>query len=764
MKKLTLYLIIFISLFVGTATCVVVNGYHNYTKEQLNQSKTEVTAENTALTQLASNVLNTEFYSGSIEFSDSTKSTLVSGTFSYINSNELQAEIHLTGKFNNIPITASVALIDEYVYIDYNNTKIKLKTSDFLKSVNDVISVINTSTNSELAEIDTSALTSLISNITTTTYGSGYIINANIPNLCDIYIKTDSNYIPEQILASNIVFGNNTYSLNIIAKQQKSEINIENDSYLDATPALNYAAPLINTLNQGNLSISGTLNISGTEAKLRAYIPKEKNTIIGYIEFLGFKINYQIENNFVIIDLYGNIYKTTTSNLVNLIQDILPNKTGTTSLTNIISSTNISATIENNLITNCFIDMSGTTIDISIGKTLIMPAQIDDSSARDLNELKSLIENLLPLVSSTYSADVAINTENININGKLYAEIDFKSTAINTLAFEGKINNLNTIVVYTSTATYINVDNNKIRLSNTALCQIITTLSELTGGDISSVAEKIKIDSALLKNISLDHKSIELKLNDNSLKLTINPATVTLDLNTTNLNASFIITPNSTAYKYINKLVNDEEFKSFDNTPTLINALKNTLKQDNISFSGSINIDILGLTYKNIGVDILSNQSGNTQIVLSNLPTDSIITYLSNINFKDQTSTITIDNNFVTIYTTVTHRVTNKVTCIFNKTIPIQEFSLDNLYEIMSMRKSIIEKLKSGNTTEFSSNLSTDCVDILNSSTRIDLSRLAPNLFNELLAEFNYSTRIDSATLIINIQDKLNIKLQLFAK
>ena len=100
MKKFIICTIIFLSVFLGTATCVVVNGYNSYQQNKDNHISTlNKNPNSSVLTSLASNVLSLEEFSGEFTLKDN-KSINLSGTFAIENKNsQIILEKYLTAPF-----------------------------------------------------------------------------------------------------------------------------------------------------------------------------------------------------------------------------------------------------------------------------------------------------------------------------------------------------------------------------------------------------------------------------------------------------------------------------------------------------------------------------------------------------------------------------------------------------------------------------------------------------------------------------------------
>ena len=765
MKKFILYAIIFLSLFVGTATCVVANGYSNYIKQDNNT--TTSTTEESPLTTLASNILSSENYSGCISITDNTNTTRLNGTFSYVNNGKISFQLTLDGEVYNTEIQTDVKYIDEQIFIDFNNKKVMLNTTDLISALNGVISSINTSANSSIPTIDMNYAQSLLSNITTSQLGQGYLIQAKLPNLCDIYITTDNNYIPSQILITNLYVDNNYFTINIKGQQSLATIqSVDKSEYLNIGPTLSYISPIINTLTQGDLCVAGTIDLNGIKINTKAYFI-DNNVVIGELKYNNLSANFQIKDGYFYIKLYNNVFKLTLQDVIDLINKYIPKTFDQQPnlADEIFKDFKFSLTLNNDKISKINATYDNLSISVEIGKTIYKPELISSNKYLDKNDIILLIDGFKNIFAIEYSLDLSLDYNNINIYGNTYLKLNEQLSSLKALYFSGKILNIDTTIVYNETETFINIANNKIKLQNASILKVIEIISnELSKTSGTTVNLPTSIDISILNNITLNGRTITYNNNTTSAKLISYGNTFKLTANTTNTQITANIYPNDNCYARILKTINTTEYKSFDNTPELLSALLNTLNENEHHFSGNIDIKILDMSYKNISVDIKANKlTGKIVITLDNLPTDSILTYLSNTYYKNQKSVITIQNNQISIYTTVTLRATNKTVCITNKTITLEEFNVDNLYDILSMRKSIINKLKDNSSDKSGhlTNLTTDFIDVYKQYATVDLSKLMGNEDINLNVQFNYSSKITAAILNLNINKLLSINVNL---
>lgn len=768
MKKFLIYSIIFLSVFVGTATCVIYNGYSSYTKNQEDNPQTENIIQESALSSLATNVMNSENYSGTISISDSNNTTNFNGEFAYCNSGAISVQLNLAGVVGNSAISAELTYLDSEAYLTVCGQKVYVSTSDLATAVNTLLVSINTTSNSNFPKLDMEFAESLLSDIKTTPYGTGYLLQLSLPNICDCFIKTDENYVPTQILVTGLNLNNNTYTINILASQTHKDITTPaKEEFLDASPLLGYLPYAINTLTQKNLAVSGTIFLGGTKVKINAYLGNS-NMIIGDLTLDQLTAKFQLSSGFLIVDLYGVTFKLSYSEVLELVNLYFPSSnTSELSIDQLINSIYLSATIDNDKIVAINANVKNIFLNLEIGQTLTHPQELDDTNALTKKDLSNTIDSFKNILSSYYSVDVNASLNGIGLSGNAYVELNENLSSLNALYFDGKLNGYDLVLIHSNNGTtYLKFAENKIKLQNTSLEKTLEILSSFIDVPTSSLSlDNINLED-ILSSLTLSGRKISVNTNNISATLTSNVNSYKLVADLSNGTILGTIFPGEKSYSRILNHINPTEFKSYDELPSLLTALKNTTQKKSLHFSGNIDISILTMmTYKNISVDITYDKHLNkTQIILTNLPTDSLITYLSNAHYYDHTCIITIQHDTISIVSSVKLRLTNRTVNLTNKSINISDFKIDNLADILCMRQSVIDLIKdnlSGETPDIISNLTSDCIDVLRHNTLVDLKNFVPDAFTHLLVEFYYDTEITKATLHCNINSILFVNIVL---
>lgn len=766
MKKFLLYLTLFISVFIGVTSCVVVNGYNNYLKAKNEiDNTTTTTDDNTVLTSIASGVMNSTNYIGTISLTDTEGNTTVAGDFNYINNDSMSVEINLSGNLNNYNFNLNAYLIAGKIYINLNDIKLCVSTDDLTSALKEVMEVINQNAGIT-SSFDINNAQDLLSNITTTEFENGYCVTAKIPELCDIYVVTNSEYLPSQIIVTNLKLNENKYTLKIYGETTEKNISpINLNEYFEIGELCLYIKPAINTFNISNLGISGTIELNGSKVTINA-IKTSNNNLIGKLNYNNLDVNFELKDGYGLIS-YNNIKLkfnySEINELLNLFVDTNTVSGSTININDLLSNLTIDTTIKNEKITNIVINHKTLTLDLSFAKSFKTYKPISEDGALSVTDVKNTIYYFSNLYTNKFSVNISANIKNVPAYGRLYIETATDYSKITSIVFDGYINNLPAYINFNDKLCLVNINNNKVKLQNASVLKLLDTIKSLVPQfDFSSINNEFNLES-IIENVKLNNNVIEYSDGKLSAKLISYNTEFKLTIATEYGKISATILPNETCYnkQLTNDVIND--YNNFDELPSLINATINTLNQDTIQFSGNINIKLKDFNYRNIGISILRiKKTGEVKITLSNLPTDFILTYVNPIYYKNQKCVITILNNKISIYTTIEHRITGRITTICNKTINASELSVNNLYDILSMRKSIIKIMDTTSANEkFNTNLSTDLIKIYNDYSTIDLKTIASNVFTNVTIQFNYDTKIRSIIANLCIKNFIYINISL---
>lgn len=766
MKKFLLYLTLFISVFIGVTSCVVVNGYNNYLKAKNETDNTTTTTDdNTVLTSIASRVMNSTNYIGTISLTDTEGNTTVAGDFNYVNADSMSVEINLNGNLNNYNFNLNAYLIAGKIYINLNDIKLCVSTDDLTSALKEVMEVINQNAGIT-SSFDINNAQDLLSNITTTEFENGYCVTAKIPELCDIYVVTNSEYLPSQIIVTNLKLNENKYTLKIYGETTEKNISpINLNEYFEIGKLCSYIKPAINTFNISNLGISGTIELNGSKITINA-IKTSNNNLIGKLNYNNLDVNFELKDGYGLVS-YNNIKLkfnySEINELLNLFVDTNTVSGSTININDLLSNLTIDTTIKNEKITNIVINHKTLTLYLSFAKSFKTYNPISEDGALSVTDVKNTVYYFSNLYTNKFSVNISANIKNVPAYGRLYIETATDYSKITSIVFDGYINNLPAYINFNDKLCLVNINNNKVKLQNASVLKLLDTIKSLVPQfDFSSINNEFNLES-IIENVKLNNNVIEYSDGKLSAKLISYNTEFKLTIATEYGKISATILPNETCYnkQLTNDVIND--YNNFDELPSLINATINTLNQDTIQFSGNINIKLKDFNYRNIGISILRiKNTGEVKITLSNLPTDFILTYVNPIYYKNQKCVLTILNNKISIYTTIEHRITGRITTICNKTINASELSVNNLYDIISMRKSIIKIMDTTSANEkFNTNLSTDLIKVYNDYSTINLKTIASNVFTNATIQFNYDTKIKSIIANLCIKNFIYINISL---
>ena len=770
MKKFLIYLTIFVAVFLGTATCIVANGYNAYLQNDNNQlNKTKNNPNSTVLTSMASNVLSSEQFGGTFNLTDNNKIDL-DGSFAIENKNGQVIDVSLKGMCGNFYVDADVQYLNNFIYIDLNNTKIKLSTEDISSGIealklatSALTNTIETSSSSELPELDTDYLMQFLDKIKTTETETGMMIELAIPDLCNLYILTNKDSLPTQILINNVVVGSSVFTLNVSCNNTQKPEAINTSEYISISPVIEYIEPALLALQEDSLGISGQIEIGGNMLFIDATL-KNKTKLSGKISFSNLTANFELKNDYLLVEFYGKVFKITIEDLKQLLEKINP----TTLQGNVsqasIDFPNITPTISDGKLSRIEIQNNQIIASFDIGKSYFDSISIKETNTKSLTELVSALENFKSIVSNEYSLNISFEQNDISMNGNVY--LTQNDLSVEKFYFSGKILDVPTTIIYENDYAYININNLKFKLSSKSLESVLNIV-------ISTIKPQSQTESSLdissLANINIinniDFSARKLSFNSNNInaEITSYPNFYKANITSNDITINSTIYTSDT-YKSIAKNLDKSEYKDYSEISALAAATMKTLEESYVHYSGKISIDLFNINIKNIGleVEIFKNEK-RIEVKLTNLPNNAILTYLSSIYYVGQNCHLTITENHVRIYTTTVVRLTGREVVVANKTIPISEFSIANLYDIMSLRKiylKAIEKSAIGAPAP-KVELSTDMLDIYQNETILTLTKFVENFASSLTITIQHVNTIESVSANLNIFSFIKINVSL---
>ena len=765
MKKFIICTIIFLSVFLGTATCVVVDGYYNYEHNKSNQSTAPVQNPNSSvLTSLASNVLGLEQFSGEFTLKDNNSINL-SGTFAIENKSSQIIDVTIKGNCGTYIVDADIQYKNNLIFINFNNSKIKLSTNDITEAINAITEVIETESSAKLPKIDTNTLLGFLDKIVITETKAGQIIELNVPNLCDLYLLTNKESIPTNILINNINVANNKFSLEVNCKQQTNIAQINEEEYLSLSPAIEYIKPTLLALNENNLAISGQIIFNGNTFFIDSTI-KNKSKMSGKVSFGNYSLLFELKNNYLLVELFGKVFKLTLDDAPEFLSLLSTLQTNTakeqTDLTSIISNLTIKPYVKNDKLSAIDITAENFDATFEITKTYFDAISIEEVETKSIKDLQAAINNFKNIISNEYSLDIDIKNANLTANGSLY--LSHNNLNLEKLYFVGNILDTPTSIYVEKNYSYCNINNLKFKLTNQSINNIANIVLSIISNPETTLDLSILEELKFINNIDFNGKTIKYKTTDISAEISSYNSFYKAKVNFDNSTITSTIYPNGT-YKYLSKSLVKEEYKDYSEVSDLLSATIKTFEENQLQYHGNISLSLFDVTIKDVGMDVSVDKNENKlEIILTNLPNNSILTYLSSINYVGQTCHLTITEHTVKIYTTTTTRLTGREVVLANKTIPLSEFSIDNLYDILCLRKSYINLIEKETNQSTTINISNDMLDINKDETILILSDFVKTFASDLTIKIKHENSIENLFGLLNIHDFIKVSINLNKK
>ena len=765
MKKFIICTIIFLSVFLGTATCVVVDGYYNYEHNKSNQSTSPVQNPNSSvLTSLASNVLGLEQFSGEFTLKDNNSINL-SGTFAIENKSSQIIDVTIKGNCGTYIVDADIQYKNNLIFISFNNSKIKMSTNDIKEAINAITEVIETESTAKLPKIDTNTLLGFLDKIVITETKTGQIIELNVPNLCDLYLLTNKESIPTHILINNINVANNKFSLEVNCKQQTNIAQINEEEYLSLSPAIEYIKPTLLALNENNLAISGQIIFNGNTFFIDSTI-ENKSKMSGKVSFGNYSLLFELKNEYLLVELFGKVFKLTLDDAPEILSLLSTLQTNTaieqTDLKTIISNLTIKPYVKNDKLSAIDITAENFDATFEISKTYFDAISIEEVETKSIKDLQVAINNFKNIISNEYSLDIDINNTTLTANGSLY--LSHNNTNLEKLYFVGNILDIPTSIYIEKNYSYCNINNLKFKLTNQSINNIANIVLSIISNPETTLDLSILEELKFINNIDFNGKTIKYKTTDISAEISSYNSFYKAKINFDNSTITSTIYPNGT-YKYLGKSLVKEEYKDYSEVSDLLSATIKTFEENQLQYHGNISLNLFDITIKDVGIDVSVDRNENKlDIILTNLPNNSILTYLSSINYVGQTCHLTITEHTVKIYTTTTTRLTGREVVLANKTIPLSEFSIDNLYDILCLRKSYINLIEKKTNQSTTINISTDMLDINKDETILILSDFVKTFASDLTIKIKHENSIENLFGLLNIHDFIKVSINLNKK
>ena len=326
---------------------------------------------------------------------------------------------------------------------------------------------------------------------------------------------------------------------------------------------------------------------------------------------------------------------------------------------------------------------------------------------------------------------------------------------------------------------YLNSGSALTKFSTSAVDEFISYFSSIYGttefdaNDLINIIEKLKLSAELKSENQIEFNTTYGKVKANIYNDSIKVSTTGLTIGNSKFTGNLKLILNSTYYKHYISEFNPEYYTDFSDIPSTTSALVNALKQGK-TMSGNIRLTLDKILFVNtdivimdIGITVKSiYKNGNLgfEINLTNLPTNSLITDLSNGKYSNHQSLIQIAGNSIRIRRAAIEKASGKTIIAVDKKINITELSTINLYDILGIKKSIVSKFNSGsagNDVNFDAIL--DGIKTTDSGLSINLSKALKgtnfNRFNVSL--ITNGSKLSSVHLNAQISKVLGIKLTL---
>ena len=795
-KRLIFNISLMILAFCATASIVVYSKYYDYSKEANTPSDSTTTntstesEESKLLNNLVSTLMSADSLSGTVIINGS-GNTNVEGQIYYDTTNSTSLYTKIGGKYKSNNINLTAGLINDDLYVNYSGVKFKINTTNAFNVVTELLGGVTDGDFSSMFNLDT--LKKLMSDMKITDGSNGgKIITINLPNITSLTIETNKSGFPTVIRSGVVSVGAERITATILLSQKAKPMpSITTTGYTNFEVDQNTTrliTTFMNIINDGGISLSGSLEVNDSSVGIiNCTIAKDLSTKV-ILTFNSINVEfYYIKNNFY-LNALGNKLKLSFSDAIKYINSVFGTNasTSTPKITMVNSTTidvlnnKIALSVKDDKLIN--ISVAGGNYSVNLNAVPTTESISFDNSNYSSISVRSLATLSKNIINASKQNQMAIEFAgsiggmNANANGYIQFTNDY---TINQLCLIGDIKDNRFAIYFKDGYYYLNSGSALTKFSTSAVDEFISYFSSIYGttefdaNELINTIEKLKLSAELKSENQIEFNTTYGKVKANIYNDSIKVSTTGLTIGNSKFTGNLKLILNSTYYKHYISEFNPEYYTDFSDITSTTSALVNALKQGK-TMSGNIRLTLDKILFVNtdivimdIGITVKSiYKNGNLgfEINLTNLPTNSLITDLSNGKYSNHQSLIQIAGNSIRIRRAAIEKASGKTIIAVDKKINITELSTINLYDILGIKKSIVSKFNSGSTgNDVNFDAILDGIKTTDSGLSINLSKALKgtnfNRFNVSL--ITNGSKLSSAHLNAQISKVLGIKLTL---
>lgn len=789
-KKIGLYSLLFVMVTLSTAAVIVfLNRQPN-----VNLVKKPTTQEDMTITNIMNATMSLDNYRATLEAQSSDKDIDLSGYISVLDLTGVpSADIYISGKFLDQPITIRAKYKNEWIYASINNFGLKIKSGDVAEIFEIVSTLLTKDSSGDGFSLD--SILSSLENMKVDKKQDSYNVSLKMPNIGDISLVADKDYIPSIIKSENItVLGKNiNFSLNGKrgAAGSVSLTSSEQKDYIDLSSSKEMIIGIANTLGGSPMVVEGSVNVFGQNADLSFIMDKNAN-IYGTLSLNNINVEIYYYNKELFIDACGTKIRCDLDDVFDILAPYfkldlneLLKQFNISKNTLCVAGMDFNFDVKNNYISGVQFSHKLVSGSLTVSNTLpvMVNAPTGYESALTSSEVVNVLNKYAYLLEEnefSFAINGNFGAAKLNLNGYLTRSDD----KLGRIYIGDRINSLPIHFWNVNNMSYLLADGLKVKFNNTFSSNMLNYVSDKFGLEMPDLNQIVEILSKMVQSldvqkdgkicatlegglvVELEEKAdcVFLKIDGNYLNEEVN---ISISLyNNSSLNKTLYYSLMPSGYT---------DMSSYDN---LAQSAINTLTNSHNVFVGNVSIKALDIIKINIGIKLETwfvNNKFEFKLTLDNLPTTEIFTDAALCKYKSQKSVLTYKDGKLHLVRTA-KTISNKEVVRLDRNYTLKDISMNMLIDILGLGgwmedtiKDMFNGIGQGGGTTFSPNtlFALEKVDS-GFAAALKTSLLAKELSDTNLTLITKNNQIDtiscnlkaSVWAIIGISINVNLKLE----
>lgn len=783
-KKIGLYSLLFVMVTLSTAAVIV---FLNRQPSPETSKTSAVSERDMALTNIMNATMSIENYDGKFALASTDGTIDISGRFSVLSlAQNPSAKVVVSGVVLGQNVEIVVKYKSDWIYATYNGFSFKVASNDIAELGEILLDLIGDNSNSSL---DVDAILAELSNLKLTNLDNGYNIQISLPNIGDVEIVTNKDYLPLSVSAPSLTLMGKQFSLSLSGVVgSASQVTItadERGNCINVSESKQLITSTINSLKYFPIALNGELSLLGSKIQVDALVDSQTN-FRGTLTLKNIVVEFVSYNKKVYVNVCGTKLVGTMQQLVDIVSKYVTSDLESLLKTLKLSNTNISLGGMNLVFDTTGDFLNSVTIDHKLvsGTLNIKNTPVDDlkqptgyEKALTISQMESIILPYTELADATEFSFIFSGDWN-NIDFNLNGYLNLINNNIDRFYVGNTVMNKTFHMWNTDGMSYFNFGNEKVKFSNTFAKSMFDYLTAKFGRNLPQNVSIVDLIASQIVSVETEkngniHVSLEcgLALDIQNVSEGYN-IVVKGPIENKQLSATVLVFKESAKNKRIaTQYLYKHTYTDLSEYDDVAKAAVDTFTMPKTTFEGKMRVKgPFGVTnWLNLDIRIeTSYQNGKLSFVavITNLPTTCFITDTTAFKYKSQKAIISYSNGTVSVVRYGIKGSRNKEELRLSKSYKLTDISVGIINDIVGfggmLGNTILSELNSSaNQVSNASFTSLASLKKIDNGLAIGLST---SKLSKQLSDTNISIAVDNgkiAGLFVNLTAALKVEVNL---